>query len=246
MSQNYQQSTLVFDQMIRKENHYMNGIRENHDIAMGLANRLRKGNHLEELLPEAEMMEYRERLKHLSEKNVLHERKVSAFLSTLRNLRSSQEPVEDYQGVLQSKMEQEMQATNRNSVEVHQETNFLKICEELGESTNAKQDDELEVLQASGTVNLKCPLSGTWLEIPVRNKVCGHVYSKQHILHHIQSNKRNCKCPQVGCLNQNVTAAQLEDDKAIERLVKRELIRQEKERVQQSQHAMDLEEEEEF
>lgn len=242
MSQ-HQQSTLIVDQMVRKEKQYMAGVKENHDLGLALASRLQKGSTVEGLLDPAQASKYRERVKALSQKNVLHERKVKAFCSSLRKIKNTQEPAEDYQQVLSSTIEKEMEAITQNSVEVHQEPKYLDICQELGEVSADNQDDELEVLNNESSVNLKCPLSGALLENPVRNKVCKHVYSKQHIMHHLRTDRR---CPAVGCGNNLVTAEQLEDDSKTARLVQREKIRQEKERTQQSQHAMDLEEEEEY
>jgi len=48
------------------------------------------------------------------------------------------------------------------------------------------------VLATESTVNLKCPIQGSLMEDPVKNKRCGHVYSKLAIYQHIKIDR---KCP---------------------------------------------------
>jgi hypothetical protein len=237
MSQNA--SNQIIQQMIRKENSYKTGIRENHDLGCTLAHRLTKGGQLETLLGE-NASDYREKLKQLSEKNVLHKRKVDAFMGALHKI-SNQGDVEDYPAMMQDSIEKELEQIHQSSVEVHQEKMYLDICHKLGEVSAANQDDELEVMEGASTVNLKCPITASLLQDPVKNKVCHHLYSKHAITDYL---KRNRKCPCVGCGNNNVTMSQLEDDMATARMVRREEIRQQEAQRQISENAMDLEEDE--
>eukprot|EP00980_Cylindrotheca_fusiformis_P028292 scaffold22589_cov138-Cylindrotheca_fusiformis.AAC.55 len=229
-------SNQLLHQMIRKENTYKAGIRENHDLACTLAQRLSKGGQLESLLKE-NIGEYREKLKELSEKNVLHERKVNAFVGGLNRISSQSEEIEDYSSLLKESIDAEMKQLQRNSIEIHQEKMYLDTCLKLGEISAANQDDELEVMEAVSTVSLKCPITAMLLQEPVRNKVCHHVYSKHAIQQYLQ---RNRKCPCVGCGNTNVTLSQLEDDMATARLVRREQIKLQQQQKQMSQNATDL------
>lgn len=232
-------SSQIIQQMVRKEGSYKAGIRENHGLGSTLAQRLTKGGQLEGLLEE-NVGEYREKLKSISEKNVLHERKVNAFVGALHKV-SNQAEVEDYSALLQESIDAEMERINRSSVEIHQEKMYLDTCQKLGEVSAANQDDELEVMEGASTVNLKCPITAMLLQEPVKNKVCHHVYSKHAIHQYLQ---RNRKCPCVGCGNTNVTMSQLEDDLETVRLVRREEIREEGERKRMTQNAMDLEDDE--
>lgn len=239
MSQNA--SNDIIHQMIRKENSYKTGIRENHDLGCTLAQRLTKGGQLETLLGE-NASDYREKLKQLSEKNVLHQRKVDAFIGALRKI-SDQGDVQDYPAMMQDSIEKELEKIHKSSVEVHQEKMYLDICLQLGEVSAANQDDELEVMEGASTVNLKCPITTMLLQDPVKNKVCHHVYSKHAIREYVKRNRR-CPCPCVGCGNTDVTMSQLEDDMATARMVRREEIRQQEAKRQISQNAMDLEDDE--
>ncbi|KAL7556574.1 hypothetical protein ACA910_016216 [Epithemia clementina (nom. ined.)] len=60
----------------------------------------------------------------------------------------------------------------------------------------------------------RCPITAQVLENPVRNKVCGHVYSRKGIellLQQMRQRKATvkCPCPVAGCNNQAVTKTQL-------------------------------------
>lgn len=233
---------VYLDQMIKKENDYKAGITENHQLGVTQAQSLCLGGQLETLI--GDVSEYRDKLKVLSEKNIENERKVKAFIGALKNISNQQEEIQDYHEMLQESMEKELQRIHQSSVAFHQESMYLETCTALGEISEVQKDDELEVVQneSSSTNNLKCPISGALLEEPVRNKYCKHVYSKKHIMQHIRLRKRTC--PVFGCSNDQLNESQLEADMATERLVRREQIRQEQERQQISQNAINFDDDE--
>lgn len=85
-----------------------------------------------------------------------------------------------------------------------------------------------------------CVSPAALLEEPYKNKVCGHVYSKEAILQYIRTQKskrRPCKCPTAGCANGNVTEDQLEKDAMMEINVNRERRRIDKHRLDMASQA---------
>jgi hypothetical protein len=231
-------NAVLIRQMLRKEDDYRNGIKENQSLANALAQRLDHGGEMENLL--GDLTEYRDRLKQLAEHNVGQDRHVSAFLQALQKVGDQPSTdVKDYQQALEATMDKELEIIHRASVEVHQEPMYLEICAKLGEN-QAPKDDELEVLNAGGGPsgnNLKCPLTGTLLQDPLKNKLCGHVYSKHAIVEHLM---RDLRCPVFGCNNESVKEEQLEPDMETANLVRRERIRQEHRQREQSQNAIDM------
>jgi len=65
-----------------------------------------------------------------------------------------------------------------------------------GECMPGEEEEELVMMDAK--ISLKCPVSGMLLEDPVKNTLCGHIYSRQAILGLIGS-KRTIPCPFAGC-----------------------------------------------
>ena len=147
-----------------------------------------------------------------------------------------------------------------NPPESHEK--YQQICEELGiEVARAKkkndEDDEIEVVRnntgtAGGVTSQgtsaqavpKCPITSMDMEDPVRNKICGHVYSRAGI-EHMMRGKGFCKCPIAGCNNYKVTPDQLEKDLEMELLVKRAQVRKRKaeQTLSQSAELVDSDEE---
>lgn len=229
----------MVETMLRKEKQYKDGIKQNQELAQSLADRVAHGGPLESLLEN--VAEHRDRLKKLAENNVLQERKLHAFVQSLRNI-VDDENVEDYQAALEKSMDTEEQKIARTSVEVTQERMYLDICSKLGEGqtgSGVAGDDDLEVLATGdSTVNLNCPFMTTLMVDPVKNKVCGHSYSKEAILNHIRKS-RSPSCPVAGCSNRHVTQEQLEDDRETARLIRREQVRQQHQQRQLTQNALD-------
>lgn len=142
----------------------------------------------------------------------------------------------DYQLIIKEKMEDLRENAKNNDISedfIYEHRYCRNVRERLGEKEKKRkprrsrggyddEEDELEIIDSNTNDNqnsLKCPMTGTLFENPLRNKVCGHVYSKAGFEMMLQT--RNRKCPVVGCLNQNVTRAQLEEDYEMEMRVKR-------------------------
>ena len=85
------------------------------------------------------------------------------------------------------------------------------------------------------------------MEDPVKSTACGHCFSRQGILQHIKTCKKDrkeCLCPMPGC-NNPIQEAQLEVDVGLQRIIKRVKRRQEAEEQQRKQsQAMDDDDEE--
>jgi Zinc-finger of the MIZ type in Nse subunit len=141
-------------------------------------------------------------------------------------------------------------------VSIEQEQMYRDICEALGEpvssSSNDDDDDDedrIMVMNNIGTSNatggltssasllsssskLKCPITGMYMEEPMKNKVCHHVYSRGGIMQHIRTQQSGgrptVRCPVPGCNNTNITANQLEKDVETEMRIRQERRRQER------------------
>jgi hypothetical protein len=78
-------------------------------------------------------------------------------------------------------------------------------------------DEDAEMVVVEGRTSLRCPITGTWLEDPVKNKECGHVYSRVAIVNQLNEYARMhrgsapMKCPCAGC-RKSVKRADLQDD----------------------------------
>jgi SUMO ligase MMS21 Smc5/6 complex component len=158
----------------------------------------------------------------------------------------------DYERIIQDKMRQYSAAANAESqVDVRDEKFCRDIRSSLGIKDRASKknrdddesDEELEVLRNPvGAQSLKCPITTMLYVEPLRNKVCGHVYSKAGIVQLLRSGR--AKCPVAGCRNGSVTMSQLEEDVETEMKVKRQRRREETERQQRASQAIyDSEEE---
>lgn len=261
-------SLLAVDRIIGKENSYREGIAKNHAASKILAEMLAIDGELSNSMQaatdpstrqeiEASIQEQRERLQKISEKNVVNSRNVDAFIGALSAVRTqvqstpeTAEPL-DYERIIQDKIQQYSAAHAGSQLNIHDE----KFCREIRSSLGIKEhasrgkkgddsDEELEVLRnPASTQSLRCPITAMLYEEPLRNKVCGHVYSKAGIMQMLRS--RQTKCPVAGCRNGVVTMEQLEEDVETAMKVKRQRRREETERQQRASQAIcDSDEEE--
>lgn len=267
----------MLDAIAQKEGAYKEGIKENHAHCTGTATRLNKeGGDIEDILMmmteasegkdaliseqevQAFMEEQRNRLKKLAEQNVERERTVDTFVSAVRDLRqkilsaSSNDPaVTDYEDQLKALMDKHEKSRQASQLEIHQETYFRETMDALGEKDEFAPkagDDDIEVVMSGNkTVSLKCPVTSALFQDPVKNKACGHVYSRVGIDHLLKSSRGRCNCPVAGCTNGNVNSQQLEPDVTMATLVRREKRRQDataKARASQAANVDESDEEE--
>ena len=140
----------------------------------------------------------------------------------------------DYRLIIDGKMAEIREQEKNNDVgEVSEYHKFsLEVRDRLGEKEKRKEDeDELEVIPTQNNDSersLKCPITGMFYENPLRNKVCGHVYSKSGFQQMLRSKK--AKCPVFGCNNKNVSQSQLEEDFEMEMRIRRYMSRIQRER----------------
>jgi len=92
-----------------------------------------------------------------------------------------------------------------------------------GEALPEDQDSDLVIASntSSSTSRFICPLTRTYLEQPMKNRNCGHHYSKEAIEELLKKNKKNVtSCPVAGC-SAKVIANSIEEDPDMERQVVR-------------------------
>ena len=85
------------------------------------------------------------------------------------------------------------------------------------------EDDDLVVDQE--IQSLKCPITLTLLEKPVRNTHCVHVYSLDAIKELVRQGRGKCNCPVAGCAAE-VTMKGVREDKAMARKIREEKARE--------------------
>ena len=232
-------------QMIRKEKDYSAGLLENNGHVQAMAMQLAYGNPLEGLLDPTKLQEYRDTIKKLALQNVQHERQVKAYVEGLRELevKHREDGSVDYPKVLKDAMNQAHTEIQQNSVAMEQETLYLKVCDSLNEpKESSKTEDDDEIMAEGGPrVNLKCPITGTLMEDPYKNSVCGHVYEKEAILNHLRKD-RTKRCPVAGCSTSQITQAMLRPDNVTATQIRREKVRQQRARdlLRASQDTIDM------
>ena len=104
-------------------------------------------------------------------------------------------------------------------------------------------DDEMEIIetQGGGVASLKCPITGRLFADPVKNKVCGHIYSREGIDAHMRNaHRRAATCPVAGCNKPIQSSAQLEKDVETEMKVRRQQRKEDYESQQRASQASDL------
>jgi hypothetical protein len=230
--------------MLRKDKMFRDEIEWNHHNSIGFASRLTHGGTLEGLLGQENIQKYRESLKEIAQDNVEKGRQLQAYMNALEKLGSNTEAEikeTDIQAKLEMAVKKERETIDKTSIEITQESTYLDLCRELGESQATEDDDIAFVQTETGEQSLKCPLTATLMEDPVKNKVCKHTYSRAAVMQHIAASGRNCVCPVAGCRNNNITASQLEEDNLMETLVRRFKKRQQLSR--KTQMALNFDEE---
>lgn len=243
----------VLRQMLRKENDYFTGLKENQGLITAAAQRLQHGGQVETLLGNNnKLQEYRETLKALAANNVMEERYVKSYVRGLQELDThGAEPSIDFSKQLRHAMSNAQEAIENDSVQVNQETYYLTVCRELGESNasgdTADVDDDIVLMAQDDNRgrSLKCPITGMLMKDPYRNRICGHTYEHEAIKQHMRKDRFK-RCPVAGCQNQNLVLTQLEPDMATAQLIRREKIRLQhsKEHQRATQDAIEFEDEE--
>eukprot|EP00467_Chlorarachnion_reptans_P009702 CAMPEP_0114520210 /NCGR_PEP_ID=MMETSP0109-20121206/19443_1 /TAXON_ID=29199 /ORGANISM="Chlorarachnion reptans, Strain CCCM449" /LENGTH=239 /DNA_ID=CAMNT_0001701057 /DNA_START=188 /DNA_END=907 /DNA_ORIENTATION=- len=93
-----------------------------------------------------------------------------------------------------------------------------------GQAMEGSEDEELQIVDAK--TDLKCPITKTILENPVRSTQCVHVFSRDAI-YEMLKRKRSIKCPVAGC-NQTISKSSLQRAHDTERELRQYQAREEK------------------
>ena len=181
------------------------------------------------------MEEQRQRIKNLAEQNALRERKIDNFIGAINQLKVKvatdgaaelNQGGAKYESVIADLMQQE---EDSHPMDAKNSKMYIDICDKLGEKVKrpgnpaGDDDDDIEVVRNNTATeqNYKCPMTSALMEDPVKNKVCGHIYSREGIHAWMKSKRNDHPCPVPGCTNTRVTPDQLEDDAYMARMVKR-------------------------
>jgi hypothetical protein len=207
---------------------------------------------------EAFLGEHREKVKKFTESHIHLSRKVDAFIGALEEVKQEiiqqqQQPSDDakppdYEVILQTKMELLKQQLDDESPSIENHPWMVKTKYNLREvaktrTGNGDDDDDddvqVEFSNNESSNEYKCPITGRYMEDPMRNTVCGHVYDFGGIKFYMGS-KRSKHCPVPGCANRQVTMSQIEQDVEMQLKVKRFLKRMEQERQQRMSQTQDV------
>lgn len=118
-----------------------------------------------------------------------------------------------------------LQKASLSDAELHSHPKLVAFRESISvprEAENMEEDEDIVV--APSQVNFTCPLTQVDMETPMRNKVCNHHYDESAILAIIKTKhkqKKKCRCPVVGCMNTNVSEADLVRDHLLKRKIQR-------------------------
>jgi len=187
------------------------------------------------------LQEQRERVKGMTEMHIKTARHTDAFISAVNQVRTdilnaeinnaeetADEKPPDYELILRTKLELQKQQNETMAISLQYEQMMQKVKERLREPTqrsNADDDDdiEIEISNTESSAEFKCPITAQFMQKPMRNKVCKHVYEDAGIKLIL---KKKTQCPIAGCNNRHVTLDQLEEDMELQlkiaRFVKRE------------------------
>ena len=102
---------------------------------------------------------------------------------------------------------------------------------------DAPQDEDIVIGQE--TVSLKCPITLTLLEKPVRSINCPHVFSLDAIKELIKLGRGECECPVPGCAAQ-ITLNTVREDRIMARRVMEEKAREEQRVLAQRMDTQDV------
>jgi len=102
-----------------------------------------------------------------------------------------------------------------SSIRKHQ--SYLEM-EQIIKKAGGSDDDDDDIV-CTETNEYIDPWSKKNIEIPVKNKICGHVYDKATALKMCARAKGKVKCPVVGCVNNGFKSADLEEDQQIKRII---------------------------
>eukprot|EP00546_Thalassionema_frauenfeldii_P004282 CAMPEP_0178910296 /NCGR_PEP_ID=MMETSP0786-20121207/9018_1 /TAXON_ID=186022 /ORGANISM="Thalassionema frauenfeldii, Strain CCMP 1798" /LENGTH=249 /DNA_ID=CAMNT_0020582531 /DNA_START=23 /DNA_END=768 /DNA_ORIENTATION=+ len=171
------------------------------------------------------LLEQKQRLVTLTEQSVNQRHKVDLFCEALGKMQQflAEEDV-NYEKKVASELEKLQK--NEENVDMNQDPSVYEMKEMLGlVSENVGEEDaELEVIPTQTTQSLKCPLTASLYEDPVKSRVCNHVYSRQALQQYMQSRRgRNVPCPVAGCINTNLTMESCVDDPTSAMRVKKHL-----------------------
>ena len=177
--------------------------------------------------------ECRIRLKGISDGNVKKMKEIDYFVEAVRDVKNdmtrrqqdeSEDDAVDYEAAIHSAVERIREKDAITPDQIDHDPMVIELRTTLGEKVKS-DDDDLEIMNnRDETHALKCPITATFFEDPVKNKVCGHTYSKSGLQQMLKNRKRGC--PVAGCSNNNLGLAQVEPDDEmrmrVNRLRKRE------------------------
>ena len=202
------------------------------------------------------MEECRIRLKGIAEGNAKRMKEIDYYVEAVREVKndvvrrqhdSNAEDEEaeavNYEAAIHSAIERIREKDESNIHQwIEQHPMVIEVRTTLGERVKSNDDDDLEIVNNRDDVHaLKCPITATLFEDPVKNKVCGHTYSRAGIQQVIKNRKTTC--PIAGCKNNRLSVNQLETDEEMKMAVHRF---KKKEELAKKKRAMDDEADEDM
>ncbi|KAM6350008.1 E3 SUMO-protein ligase NSE2 isoform 1-T2 [Podargus strigoides] len=97
-----------------------------------------------------------------------------------------------------------------------------QFCHQSDNGNEAIEQIDEDIAVTQSQMNFICPITQMEMKRPVRNKICGHTYEEDAILKIIQTRKQQRKevrCPKIGCSHTNVKGSDLVRDEALKRAI---------------------------
>ncbi|XP_009995915.1 PREDICTED: E3 SUMO-protein ligase NSE2 [Chaetura pelagica] len=97
-----------------------------------------------------------------------------------------------------------------------------QFCHPSDNNNEAIEQIDEDIVVTQSQMNFICPITQMEMKKPVRNKVCGHTYEEDAILKIIQTRKQQKKevrCPKIGCSHANIKESDLVPDEALKRAI---------------------------
>jgi hypothetical protein len=242
---------LAAQRVIDSEDKYRQNVKTIQSTSKLLAESLAPAGELEQAMEISQdsglsnfLDECRIRLKGISEGNAKRMKEIDYFVEAVREVKNDvvtrqqddNDEAVDYEAAIHTAVERIRDNDTNAQQDMEQHYMVVEMRTTLGEKLK-NDDDDLEIVNTGDDVHaLKCPITGTFFEDPVKNKVCGHSYSRGGLQQVLKNRKTSC--PVTGCRNNGLSLQQVEEDEEMRMKVARF-----KKREEQAKRKRELEDE---
>ncbi|OTF83348.1 Zinc-finger of the MIZ type domain containing protein [Euroglyphus maynei] len=127
----------------------------------------------------------------------------------------------DFDKIFDEKFQQSIQS---NTIDYNNHDGYRKLLrwfedDDRNKSQQSNVDNgDIEMMESEEFSIPIDPICRTEINIPIRNKQCGHLYDKESLFNLFRNNS-TIKCPVTGCSNKKMTATDVEEDSRLRILI---------------------------